>query len=300
MGTQLEMLLLHPNKAYANAVISEIEEEVVRLESRLSRFIPTSEVSRINRLAAERPVLINPEMVSILKSALEFYELTDGAFDITIAPLLRKWGFYQKNYHVVDTAILEKLQTQVGSNRIELNSAKRTIRFTQNGMEIDLGGMGKGYALDRIVEILNDSEISAALISFGGSSIYGRGQPKGQPGWAFSFKVSDRADFEPVPVILNDQGFSLSAHYYRQFTHENRSYGHIFDPNSGKPAQGLLAAAVIHDSALFAEILSTAFMVMGWEKSQVFLDRHKDIKAYLTLPYLDSYQLNKVNIEEKA
>jgi len=298
MGTQLEMLLLHPDKAYLRGVINDIEEEVNRLESRLSRFIPTSEVSRINRLAAKKPVLIDPEMVSILKIALKFYDLTDGAFDITVAPLLRKWGFYQKNYQVVDAETLEKLKQSVGSNRVELDETRRTIRFMQKGMEIDLGGMGKGYTVDRIVEILRESDISAALISFGGSSIYGRGKPEGQESWRFSFKVSDHPDFDPVPVALRDHGFSLSAPYYRQFNQDGKSYGHIFDPVAGQPTEGLLAAAVIDESALHAEMLSTAFMVMGWEKTQVFLDQHKNVKAFLALPYLDNYQLYKINIEE--
>ncbi|MBN1350336.1 FAD:protein FMN transferase [candidate division KSB1 bacterium] len=297
MGTQLELLLLHHDKMHLQFVVNDIKDELIRIESRLSRFKAASEVSRINRFAGEKALLLDPEMISIIKAALDFHKLTGGAFDITVAPFLEKWGFYQKQYAVADENALIDLRKRVGAHLIQLDEAARTIRFTVPGMEIDLGGMGKGYALDRILEIVRENDIASGFISFGGSSIYGLNVPEGRPGWQFSYKVSSRPELEPVPVVLRNQAFSLSASYNRRFSRNGKFYGHIFDPNSGAPAEELLAAAVLHPAALTAEILSTAFMVMGWEKSQLFLSQHLEICAHLVLPYLDEYQLYEFNFE---
>lgn len=295
MGTQLELLLVGDDEKYLAAVVSEIEEELQRLENRLSRFIPTSEVNRINQQASEQPLLIDPEMVAIIRTALCFHQETNGAFDITVAPLLRKWGFYEREFRVVTAEKIDDLLAQTGADRIKLDEASRTIFFKRKALEIDLGGMGKGYALEAILEILKESEISNAFLSFGGSSLYGLGSPPEQSGWPFSFRVSKDKNAQPIAVRLHDIGFSMSANYNRQFVIEGKAYGHIFNPQSGKPAEGLLAAAVIHESPLRAEILSTAFMAMGWEESQVFLDRHRDVKAILSFPFLKSVQTTKFN-----
>jgi thiamine biosynthesis lipoprotein len=299
MGTQMELLFAGSEPAYLKAVGDEIEEELSRLENRISRFISTSEVNRINQCAGSGPVLIDPEMVRLLKSALDFYRETDGAFDITVAPLLKKWGFYQKQFQRLDAPTIRELLSQVGSDQILLDTANRTVKFKTKGMEIDFGGMGKGYALEKVLEIIRESEIPTAFVSFGGSSVYALGQPPGRDRWQFSYRISKDVKFAPVAVTLKNEGFSISANYERQFKDASGVYGHIFDPHSGKPAAGLQAAAVIHESPLHAEILSTAFMVLGWEKSQLYLERHPEVKAMLTIPFLNAFQTTNFNFGEE-
>jgi len=299
MGTQMELLLAGSDSGYLKAVVFEIEEELDRLENRISRFISTSEVNRLNQVAAAEPVLVDPEMVRLLQIALDAYRETDGAFDVTVAPLLKKWGFYQKQFHRLDARTIRELLSQVGSDQILIDATQRTVQFKTKGVEIDFGGMGKGLALENVIEILRESEITTAFVSFGGSSVYALGQPPGRDHWQFSYRISKDLKYEPVGVSLKNEGFSISANYQRQFKDASGIYGHIFDPRTGSPASGLQAAAVIHESPLKAEILSTAFMVMGWEKSQVYLERHPDVKAMLTIPFLNDFQTTHFNFSEK-
>lgn len=298
MGTQMELLLAGGEESYLKAVANEIEEELVRLENRMSRFIAISDVNRINQLAGSEPVLLDPEMVSLLKTALDFYHETEGAFDITVAPLLRKWGFYQKQFKRLDAAAIRDLMTQVGADQILLDEKNRTVKFQTKGMEIDFGGMGKGLALENVLEIIHESEIPTAFLSFGGSSLYALGQPPGRDRWQFSYRIDKNTKRAPVVVHLKDEGFSLSANYERQLQDAGMEYGHIFNPRTGQPATGLQAAAVIHASPLKAEVLSTAFMAMGWEKSQLYLERNQDVKAILTVPFLDDFQTTHFNFKE--
>ena len=282
MGTYLEVLLYHRDGKLLGGLLNDIEEEVQRLDHKLSRFITTSEVSRINRFAGKEPVLVDFEMLYILETALAFCRETDGAFDITVGPLLELWGFYSRNFQVPDSTKVAYLRQRVGCEKVILDRDKRTIKFALDGMAINLGGLGKGYALEQIIALLQEFGIKSAFLSFGGSSIYAMGATPRKLKWSFSYKVANKEHLTPIKITLRDEGFSVSANYNLQFRDNHQTYGHIFDPKSGKPTQQLISAAVIHKSPLRAEILSTAFMVMGRERCRQYFEAFKDTKGLLT------------------
>ena len=159
----------------------------------LSNYKPDSEWSEVNRDAAERPVKVSPELFELLSACLEYSRQSEGAFDITVGPLMKVWGFYKGTGHLPHRAEVAAALAKVGYRHILLDAATRTVRFDRPGVEIDPGGIGKGYAVDRMVDVLRQNGIQIALVAGSGSSIYGMGAPPDEPrGW--QVKIRDPRD----------------------------------------------------------------------------------------------------------
>jgi thiamine biosynthesis lipoprotein len=297
MGTYFELVLFHEEERLLRSLVNEVREEVERLENKLSRFLPTSEVSRLNRTAGKGPVLIDYEMVEILSLALRYFRKTRGAFDITVAPLVREWGFYDRRPHLAEAARLRELLDRVGADKIELDVEKRQVRFLHPQLEIDLGAMGKGYALREVVTLLRRFGVTRGLLSFGGSSIYGLGDRPGACGWTFGFRYDEDPRIPPGTVNLRDQAFSMSGSTVRRFRQGDRVYGHILDPESGSPVERVQAVAVIHPDAVVAEILSTACMVLGPERSEAVLQEER-ARAIFAIRMGEEVALREMNFLE--
>ncbi len=297
MGTLFEVVLLHEDEGLLHALLNEIHDEVARLEAKLSRFLPTSEVSRINRLAGRGPILVDFEMLEILDAALEYYRKTSGAFDITVAPLLRKWGLYERRGRAVDAQTLRQLLDQVGSDLIELDRRRRTVAFKRPGVEIDLGAVGKGYAVREVVDMLRQAGLQHAFVSFGGSSIFALGSAPGHDGWPFSIRLAPPELLEPVPVTLQNRSLTISGNTVRTVEAGGRSVGHVLNPASGQPAADVVAVAIVHDSPFVGEMLSTAMMVLGPEKGEEILARER-AGALFAVRSADGVELRDVNFTE--
>ncbi len=297
MGTLFEIVLLHEDERLLHAMLNEVHDEVARLEAKLSRFLPTSEVSRINRLAGKGPVLIDFEMLEILDAALEYYRRTAGAFDITVAPLLRKWGLYERKGTAVDAQTLRQLLDQVGSDLIELDRRRRTVAFKRPGVEIDLGAVGKGYAVLQVIEMLRQAGVEHVFVSFGGSSIYALGNAPGREGWPFSIRLVPQRFFNPVPVILQDKSLTISGNTVRTIEVDGRTLGHVLNPASGQPAEDVVAVAVVHKSPFVGEMLSTAMMVLGPERGREVLTRER-AGALFAVRSAEGIELRDVNFTE--
>ncbi len=300
MGTQLEAVLVHSDKNLLAGLLNEIEEEVTRLDNKLSHYKVTSDVSRINRAAGVEPVLVDYEMIAILEQAINAYRLTDGAFDVTVGPLLKLWGFFGKNYRVPDDAEINKAKSLVGSDKIRINRARHSVFLEKTGMSLDMGALGKGYALESIANILSEHAGLSAFLSFGGSSIYAKGAPHKSKAWSFNYQAANKPEEKYQEVALKNQGFSVSANYNQSFAQGGQIYGHIFQPQRGQPVEELLSAAAISESPLQAEMLSTALMVLGLEKGKGLLAKEKATQAILTYlePGSDVLRTEKINFEE--
>ncbi len=187
MGTTFSVVIYGSDRASMNQAIDAAFEEAHRLDALLSNYQPASEWSRINREAAARPVAVSPELFRILSDCIEYSRASEGTFDVTVGPLMRAWGFSGGGRHVPSSDEIREALELVGYQHVQLNAQEQTVRFDRPGVEIDPGGVGKGYAVDRMVEVLRARGIRNALVAASGSSIFGLGNPPEEPrGWPIS------------------------------------------------------------------------------------------------------------------
>jgi thiamine biosynthesis lipoprotein len=266
MGTRWEIVLPGTDRVRLTAAAEAVLDEVERLEVQLSRFRPESDISGINATAWQEPVRVEPRLFELLRLAQEVNRATDGAFDLTVGPLLRAWGFVGKGGALPDPEELERARAVVGADLIDLDEENLTIRFRCEGVSLDLGAIGKGCAIDRARELLEDAGVTSALIHGGTSTAFGMGTPPGAPSWRVALRNPRGGERDICgEVLLTDRALSVSAPHNKAFQVGDRRYGHVLDPRTGEPTQGALLAAVAHESATLTDALSTALLVLGAE-----------------------------------
>jgi len=278
MGTRFEIVLPGEDHARLRAAAEAALDEVERLEAQLSLYREESELSGLNAGAAAGPVRVEPRLFALLEEAVRIARETGGAFDPTVAPLVRAWGFAGGGGHPADPASVAAAREATGFHLLELDRRAVTIRFRRPGVELDLGAIGKGYALERAVETLEDAGIGAALLHAGTSSIQALGAPPGERAWPVGIR-DPRATEEDAPAAvatLRDTALSVSAPHGRAFREGDRLYGHVLDPRSGEPARSALLAAVRHRSATLTDALSTALLVLGADGIELLSARFPD------------------------
>jgi thiamine biosynthesis lipoprotein len=256
---------------------------VDRLEDQLSVYRDASEVSRLNVLAATREVVVEDRLFDLLQQAAGLSETTNGAFDITAGALVKKWGFFKGPRRVPADAEIREALFRVGSRFVTLNKDQRSVRYLRPGLEINLGSIGKGYALDGAAEILRqDWNVTKAVLHGGQSSVYAIGsEPGNSRGWPVGVKHPWNSDKRLAIVWLKDRGLGTSAATFQYLEHEGRKLGHILDPRTGWPAEGMASATVIAPTAAEADALATGFYIMGVNKARDYCEKHKDIAAVL-------------------
>jgi thiamine biosynthesis lipoprotein len=238
-------------------------EEVRRLDQMLSDYKPESELSEVNRNAGQRPVPVTPELFDLLSACVQYSKESDGAFDITVGPLMKVWGFYKGSGRLPHRAEIRGALERVGYRNILLDPAKRTVRFARKGVELDPGGIGKGYAVDRMAEVLQQYGLRTALVSASGSSIYAMGAPPGEKGWRMHIRDPKDDSKSVAEVYLKDESMSTSGNYEKFFRAEGKIYSHIMDPRTGWPAQGVLSVSVIAPRTLDSEAWTKPLFVNG-------------------------------------
>ncbi|MHC1765425.1 MAG: FAD:protein FMN transferase [Verrucomicrobiia bacterium] len=276
MATRFEMVLPGENAVALRAAADEAIHEIERLHAQLSLYAPSSEVSAINARAATQAVKVEPRLFALLLSARQIWEETNGAFDITVAPLMRCWGFMRDSGAFPKADALAEARALVGMQHVDLDERRFTVRFARPGMMIDLGSIGKGYALEVAAETLLDAGIECALLHGGTSTICGMGKPPDQEGWKVAItpppvlaqggKGKDDSGERERPlgvVTLKNEALSVSAVHGKCFEADGKVYGHVIDPRTGIPAQGALLAAVGLKSATETDALSTALLLGG-------------------------------------
>lgn len=258
------------------------------LEAQLTVYRDTSEVSRLNARAASEPVLIERGLFNLLALALRIGLETDAAFDITSGPLSKAWGFYRRAGRLPGDAELAAALERVGHRHLVLDAERQTVAFRRAGVEINLGAIGKGYALDRCGESLAREGVANFLIHGGTSSILGRGSRAGLPqqesGWIVAVRHPLRPDQRLAEVRLRDRALGTSGSASQFFFHQGRRLGHILDPRTGWPAEQVLSATVVAPTAALADALSTAFYVLGPDGALRYCEAHPDIGMLLILP----------------
>ncbi|OWK36227.1 Thiamin biosynthesis lipoprotein ApbE [Fimbriiglobus ruber] len=235
------------------------------LEDQLTVYRDHSEVSRLNTTAADGPVEVEPRLFDLLSAAATLTRDTAGAFDCATGALIKVWGFHKREGRVPPPEELRAARECSGTRHVVLDPAARTIKFRKHGLEINLGGIGKGYALDRAGERLREKwGITSALLQGGGSSVLAIGAPPTNPrGWAVAVRHPWDDTRTLGTVWLKDQGFGTSAATFQFFEYNGRKLGHLLDPRTGWPADGTAGASVVAPTAAAADALSTALFVYG-------------------------------------
>ena len=284
MGTEFALVAYGDDPQYLTEVGNEVFEEIDRLEAQLSKFNPKSEVSVINRTAASGNICVEPKLFELLLNAVNHSESTGGSFDVTAGPLMKAWGFFRDKGRVPANSEIAQVLRRVGYRHVRLNRADRTIHFDVEGLEIDLGAIGKGYAVDRAVDVLRRYGITRALVSSGTSSLYALGTPPGARGWSISLRNPYDSERAANVIYLRNCSLSTSGNYEKFFKVGAKIYAHILNPTTGKPVENMLAAIILAPCARDADALSTALYVMGVERSREYLATHRELMALFYLP----------------
>lgn len=263
MATRFEIALWGGSESDLRAAGEEALGEIQRLEAQLSLYRPDSDLCDLNARAAREAVPVDPRLFRLLERSAQLSDATDGAFDITVAPLLRAWGFVGGSGHLPDEAEVAAARAVTGMDLVVLDAENFTVRFLREGVMIDLGAIGKGYAVECAADILRECGIGGALLHGGTSTVQAlHTQPDGSP-WSIAIQDPTASDRHLAVVSLRNSALSVSAVHGKSFRQGDARFGHVLDPRTGAPAQSALLAAVVCSSATDSDALSTALLTRG-------------------------------------
>jgi len=282
MATTFEVLVpFGMPQAYEAA--DDALDEIDRLEAQLTVYREESEVSLLNRRAALEAVPVEDGLFDLLALAARLTRDTENAFDVSVGALIKAWGFYRRAGRVPSEEERAKVQDRVGMRHVLLEPEQKTVRFARPGLEINLGSIGKGYALDRAAERLRGEwGLGHALLHGGHSSILALGSAPGTTrGWPVALRHPWNEERQLGVVRLRDRALGTSAATFQHLDYNGRKLGHILDPRTGWPAETLALAAVAAPTAAEADALATAFFILGIEKAQAYCEAHPAVAAVL-------------------
>ncbi|MGH8267538.1 MAG: FAD:protein FMN transferase [Steroidobacteraceae bacterium] len=280
MGTRCYVQLWADDSVKGNAAIDAVMAELRRIDDLMSHYKPDSELSRINQRAALEPVQVDKELFDLIKLSTHYSEITDGAFDITYASVGYLYN-YPLRVHPTEAQIKAALPA-VNWRNLEFDAAHHTIRFARPGMRIDLGGIGKGYAVDRGVAILKARGIRHAVVTAGGDSRI-IGDRRGRP-WLIAIQHPDDPHKVVTRIPVSDTAVSTSGDYERYFDENGVRYHHIIDPRTGHSASKVRSATILGPTATQTDGMSKTAFVLGPEKALEIINRMPEYDAVFVLP----------------
>lgn len=280
MDTFAEISCFDADKDKAIKAMDEAFKEMKRIEKVFSKFDEKSEISRINKSAGLEEVSTTEEVIGLIERSIYYSKISDGAFDITIAPLMEIWGFVHKNNFIPDKKTIEEALKKVSYENIVLDTQRLTIHFLHKDTKIDLGGIAKGYAVDRAKEVFLSYGIKNCLINLGGN-IFALDSAPGNRNWHIG--IRDPKDKNKIlkTLYLKGQAVSTSGNYERFVVLDGKRYSHIISPVTGMPVQGIMSVTVVADSGELADALSTAIFVMQEKKTLEFIKSIKGIEVLI-------------------
>lgn len=277
MATRFEVLVGGEEEGFLRAAGEAALEEIRFWEATLSRFRSDSEVFHLNAWAAQRPVPVSPRLFRLLQKAVALSHETEGAFDPTVAPLMRWWGLYGEER----AASLEEALACVGVEHLLFDEAHLTVGFDRPGVELDLGAIGKGFALEEAGQRLREEGMEVALLHAGTSTVYALEPPPGQEGWKVAVRHPRWGRL--ASVSLQREALSVSGPYGRKGVKMGKEIGHLLHPRTGQPVEGVELAAVVAPSPTEADAFSTAASVLGEEGCQRLSARRPEVAFLLVL-----------------
>jgi FAD:protein FMN transferase len=275
MGTVFEIAAYDQSSERASHAIEKAFQEVVRLDDLLSDYKPDSALSKLNRSAHYHAEMVPPDLYRVIEQAVQFSRLSDGKFDISVAPLVNLWKAALRGEGTPSPARQEEVRSCVGYEKIELTPPDR-ISFRSSCLQLDLGAIGKGYAVDRAAEVLRSLGIRDALINAGGSTIFAMGSPPDQTAWLV--RLRDPSNKIDPQVILKDGSVSTSEQSAPSLL-GNGSAGHIVDPDTGMPLKTVFAVSAVSRTATVSDALSTTLLLLGPTKGKVLVKNMADVSA---------------------
>ena len=284
LGTVVEIIVADRNKPdkVINAAIEKAFAEIERIEALLSRFKPQSDISRINQDGYVRATKVSPETIALLERSIEFSRLTDGAFDVTIWPLIETWGVDQgKREHLPSAEELVEAKDLVSYTYIDIIKSEQSIFLAIPGMSLDLGGIAKGYAVDRASAVLKQEGIKNGLVNAGGD-IYAFGERAEEEKWKIALQHPRKSELMMASLELKDKAVATSGDYQKYIEIEGRRYSHIINPKTGYPStDAAISVTVLAKSCLGADALATSVSVLGPKKGMDLINQLKDTEAVI-------------------
>ncbi len=302
MDTIMHLTAYGPN---ANKAIEAAFNRVDEIEKMASSSISTSDVNKINEAAGKEYVNVHPEIIKIIKTSIEYSKISNGAFDITVSPLIKLWGIGTPDERIpTDSEIKEKVAL-VGYNNISINDADSSVKLMKAGMAIDLGGVAKGFTADEIIKVLKKYGVNSAIINLGGSSIYTLGEKPDKTLWSIAIQNprKEKNDGNIGIVNLNQDALSTSGDYQRFFIKDGKRYHHILDPVTGYPAEaGVMSDTILVDSNIadcnmIADILTKITFVRGVDKGFKIIDSLEGISCMAVTTDFKIYKSSRWDIK---
>ena len=281
MGSELSLAAWTEDEAGANAAFDEVFEEFERLEALMTVWRDSSDVSRMNAGAGQYAVPVSPEVLEVLGIAGQISDWTDGKFDVTFGALSGLWRFdHDQDNRIPNPEEVRRRLPLIAYEDIELDEAASTAMLKREGMVANLGGIGKGYAVDRAVDILHDHGVRDFMIQAGGD-LYVGGRQGDRP-WRLGIRdPRGPAEQSFATLELTDATFSTSGDYERFFLRGGRRYHHILDPDRGEPAEGTRSVTIVASRAVLADALSTGVFLLGPEKGMALVERLPDVEGVI-------------------
>ncbi len=288
---------------YLRESAQEAFDAIDALEQTISNWIDGSPTAVMNRDAGDKPVVVPPELFSLMVTSKKFNEETSGVFDVTVGPLLKLWGFYGKKGGLPSPDEVKQSLELVGMNRVQLNRADHSVKFERPGMRVDFGGIGKGLAVDRAAAILKDKGIRSGRISGGTSSIIVWGSPPQGGGWTIDIRdpyVSGEVARPPLAkVVIHDESLSTSSNSEKYIEMNGKKYGHIFDPRTGMPAEtNIVSATSVAPTGTESDAITKAFFILGVEGAREFCKKHPQDRALLIVDHDGKPEVVRINFPE--
>jgi thiamine biosynthesis lipoprotein len=279
MGTLVEISVIGRDGDKAEAAIHDAFDEMGRIEGLMSRRIPESEVSRINKLAGVRPVRVSAEVLKVIRRAEGISEASGGYLDVSIGALLDLWGFEGDGCRLPGKEEVEQVLRSVGYRGVHRDETASTVQLGKEGMRIDLGGIAKGYAVDRAFEVLASRGYGNLIVNAGGDMRVGGKKPNGP--WVIG--IQDPRDRSRILATLDasDICVATSGDYERYFTENGIRYHHLLDPFTGFPARGCRSVTILAKDALSADALATAVFVMGPKRGLELIERMEEVEGLI-------------------
>lgn len=277
MGTTIQQKVYGPE---AEKAIAETGTRIKEIEGLMTINMPGGDINRLNEAAGKDEVVLSPETVNILDTAKRYAALSDGAFDVTVGPLVKAWGVFTDHPRIPPQDEINKLMKLVDYRKLTIDRAKSTARLDLPGQVVDLGGIAKGYAGDQAIKIYKSHNIKSAYINLGGNVVVLGSKPDGSP-WRIGIQNPRAANGLYIGIVnVKDKAVVTSGDYERYFERNNIRYHHIIDTKTGYPADsGLMSSTIITDVSMDADALSTATFVLGLDKGMKLVKDLKGVEA---------------------
>ena len=281
MGTVARIMVVAQNQQQADKAVAAAFNKIYDIERLMSDYDPNSQLSQVNARAFEQPVPVDAELFEVLTTAKLYSCMSDGAFDITIAPVVRLWRKAKKDGTAPTPEAIAKAKESVGYENLILDTEKKTVRFTKEGVLLDLGGIAKGYAIDKAIEILQDAGMKGAMVDIGGDMRCFGTPINGKKSWLIGLQDPKNKDNILMKLKMDDMAVATSGDYQRFVMIDDQKHSHIINPATADSADDLSSVTIIAPAAMAADALATAVSVLGNKRGLELIEKIESTEAIL-------------------